>query len=64
MPMDDWTEVAELGEAVERANSSHDEFSAFETARKTARFLDVELGLETHHLKRVLRAITDTLEGR
>lgn len=62
--MDNWPEIAELGEAIEHANSSHDEFSAHETALKTARFLDRELGLETHHLKRVLRAITDTLEGR
>jgi hypothetical protein len=62
--MHDWIEVEELGDAIEQANSSHDADSAHETALKTARFLDAELGLETHHLRRVLRSITDTLEGR
>jgi hypothetical protein len=62
--MDNWTEVAELAEAIEQANSSHDEDSARDVAIATARFLDRELGLETHHLRRVLKSITDTLEGR
>ena len=62
--MEDWTEVAELGEAIEHANRSHDAESAQESALRTARFLDRELGLETHHVRRVLKAITDTLEGR
>jgi hypothetical protein len=61
--MDEWTEIDELAEAIDSANSSHDEDSARESALKTARFLDAELGLETYHLKRVLRSITTTLEG-
>lgn len=62
--MNDWIEIDELAEAIDSANSSHDEDSARASALKTARFLDAELGLETHHLRRVLRSITETLEGR
>lgn len=57
-------EVQDLADAIELANSSHDHASALASAVRTYQFLDRELGLETHHLRRVLRAITDTLEGR
>lgn len=59
--MEDFTEIATLAWAIESANASHDAESAHETALKTARFLDQELGLETHHLRRMLVALAEVI---
>ena len=61
--MDELSEVRVLADAIDRNNASHDHESALASARKVARVLDQEVGLETIYLRRMLLALAQTVDG-